>query len=360
MKFIVRFLVLVLLFCVVGKTAYGQNDKDKVLQLIEKAVKLEDQGKFDEALKILDEALKLDPSNLEIQYEMAYSYNGLKQYDKVKSIMEELVKGETVYDLFFEMLGNAYDMLGYADKAIEIYKIGLNKFPNSGRLYLELCVTENNRKNYNEALEYCEKGINVDPEFPSNYYWAARFYCNSNEKIWGLIYGEIFMNLERSGVRTEEISALLYDTYKSGITFESDTIIAVRFSKKSNELTIGNDNKPKIPFEMDYELATSVSVDKEKTIDINSLDRIRTRFLGMYFKMGHDKKYPNILFNYQKKVQNSGNLEGYNHWILMQGDLKNFDTWYNNSKDKWDKFMEWFPKNQLKVNKNKKFHREQF
>lgn len=46
------------------------------------------------------------------------------------------------------------------------------------------------------------------------------------------IYGEIFMNLERNSTRTFEISKLLYDTYKSQITFNKDTI-HVSFSKNN-------------------------------------------------------------------------------------------------------------------------------
>ncbi len=80
------------------------------------------------------------------------------------------------------------------------------------------------KKDYNKALTYFEKGIEVAPNYSSNYYWCARLYCNSTEEVWGMIYGEIFMNLERNSKRTAEISKLLFDTYKKEIkwiTFKS-------------------------------------------------------------------------------------------------------------------------------------------
>jgi len=361
MKTTIRFISFVLFYFILCLSVYSQSDKEKALQLGNKAVELEDEGKFDEALKLLDEALKLDPGNSDILYEKAYSYYGLKQYDKTKNILEKLMQKGKPHELYYDLLGNAYDMSGETDKAVEIYKAGLKDYPNSGRLYLELCVAENNRMNFEQALIYCEKGISVDPKYPSNYYWASKYYCNSSEKVWGLIYGEIFMNLERGGKRTEEISELLYKTYKRAITIESDTNISVKLSKKANILFIGKkEEESKFPFEFIYEFVTTISVVSEKTIDINSIDRIRTRFLEMYFKMGHDKKYPNILFDFQKEIQNSGNLETYNHWIVMKGNEEEFGKWYNDNLDKWDKFMKWFTKNQLKVNKDKKFHREQY
>ena len=63
-----------------------------------------------------------------------------------------------------------------------------------------------------------------------NYYRAARIYCVTNEELWGMLYGEIFMNLERGSNRTAEISKLLYDTYKREIKFTSDTSYSVSFA----------------------------------------------------------------------------------------------------------------------------------
>ena len=76
-------------------------------------------------------------------------------------------------------------------------------------------------------MTYFEKGIEVNPMFASNYFRAAKIYCNSSEEVWGMIYGEIFINLERTNDRTFKISKLLFDTYKSEITFTSETATLV-------------------------------------------------------------------------------------------------------------------------------------
>jgi tetratricopeptide (TPR) repeat protein len=219
------------------------------------------------------------------------------------------------------------------------------------------------QEKYETALSYYEKGIEVAPDFPSNYYWAAKIYCSSTEEVWGMIYGEIFMNLERNSKRTVEISKLLFDTYKSEIKFTSDTSFSVSFSKNASisisDLT--DLSKIKLPFGIGvYEPTLMFSMLDVKTIDINSLDKIRTNFIDNYFKNEHDRTYPNILFNYQKQIKDAGHIEAYNYWILMKGDEEGFDKWHSANKEKWDNFVKWFTDNKLKVDNSNKFHRGQY
>jgi tetratricopeptide (TPR) repeat protein len=253
------------------------------------------------------------------------------------------------------LLGNSYDSLGQSDKAISIYEEGLKKLPNSGVLYLERGVIPLFKKKYDEAIKYFEKGIEVQPGFASNYFWAAKLYCGSQESIWGMLYGEIFMNLERNSARTQEISKLLFDTYKSQIKFTAPGKISVSFSKNS---TISDPSK--LPFSMIYEPTIGIASASETGIDLNSLDRIRQKFLKFYVDKGFDKTYPNVLFTYQNEITQSGNMEAYDHWLLMKGDEDAFNVWMAASQVKWDNFIKWFRANQLKLDDNNKFYRAQY
>ena len=98
----------------------------------------------------------------------------------------------------------------------------------------------------------------------------------------------------------------------------------------------------------------------ETVIDINSLSNIRTRFIELYFKNGNEKKYPNILFDYQQKIMNVGYFEAYNHWILMKGDENGFEKWHSENTKKWDDFVNWFSDNQLKLDLSHRFYRTQY
>lgn len=352
-----------LLFITVGQIVFGQTNKEKALAKGQEAINLMDNGKLDESIKLLEEAQKLDPDRFDYPYEMAYANYAKEDYKSAIKILEKNADHKDVTDRLFQLLGNSYDALGKSDKAFEAYDAGLKKFPNSGMIYLEKGNVHWNKKEYDKALPFYEKGIEVDPRFPSNYYRAARIYCGSTEEVWGMIYGEIFMNIERNSKRTSEISKLLFDTYKSEIKFSSDTSFSVSFSKNAtiNINDLKGPGKMKLPFGVGvYEPTLMFSMLSTNSIDINSLDIIRNAFIDNYFKNGHDKAYPNALFSYQKQIKEAGHIEAYNHWILMKGDEDGFDKWYSTNKEKWDSFVTWFSDNGLEINDKNKFYRGQY
>jgi len=353
-----------ILLMATGQILYGQTtNKEKALAKGLKAVELIDAGRLDESVKLLKEAQKLDPERIDYPYELALIQYMRKDYKGAIKILEKLTSHKNVSEQIFQLLGNSYSMQGNSAKAFEIYDKGLKKFPKSGMLYLEKGNVHWGKQEYDKALSYYEKGIEIDPKFPSNYYRAAKLYCSSTEEVWGMIYGEIFMNLERNSNRTAEISKLLYDTYKSEIKFTSDSSFSVSFSKNAtiNFNDLSDPSKMKLPFGIGvYEPTLMFSVIGEKAINMTTLNSIRSTFIDNYFKNEHDKKYPNVLFSYQKRVKEAGHIEAYNHWILMKGDEDAFGEWYEENEEKWDNFVKWFSENGLKIDVNNKFFRGQY
>ena len=340
-----------------------QDNKAMALDKAQKAIELMDDGQIKESVKLLEEAQKLDPERFDYPYELAYAAYLQKDYKGAIKILEKIKNHKDVSELLFQLLGNSYDFIGKTDKAFSAYDEGLKLFPKSGKLYLEKGNIAWGKEEFVKALPYYEKGIEIDPMFPSNYYRASLIYCNSTEEVWGMIYGEIFINLERNSKRTSEISKLLFDTYKSQIKFSSDTSFSVSFCKNATIKISGEQDikNIKLPFGVGvYEPTLMMALLNEKTIDLNSLDRIRTSFVQNYFNMGHDKNYPNVLFNYQNKLKEAGHLEAYNHWLLLKGDEDCFDSWQTANKEKWDGFVKWFNENKMKLDQTNQFYRNQY
>lgn len=354
---------ILLLFCFLLfgiQNSNSQTPKDFALTKAKEGIKLMDEGKFDESIQLLEEAERLDPEKFNYPYEKAYAYYLKKEYNKTIKILESITNHKNVQPHLFQLLGNSYDILEKPQKALEIYDIGLKKFPSAAMLHLEKGNVYWNKKEYANAIPHYEKGIEANPMFASNYYRLAKIFCNSDDEVWGMIYGEIFINLERNSDRTYEISKLLFDTYKSEIKFISDTKTEVSFSKNTilNPNTIGKNKEFKLPFSLVYEPTLLLAVTGEKSIDLNSLNKIRYSFLKNYSTFGHHKTNPNILFEYQNKLLENDNFEAYNYWLLSNGDYENFDKWRANNKAKWDKFVEWFSANQISINDSNKFMRE--
>ncbi len=361
-----RLLLVVVLVSFFSSSAYSQTDKEKAMKKTLEAIKLMDKGKIKESLKLLGEAEKLDPDEPDIKYEKAYAYYISQEYKKAIKVLKKLVNHKNANDRYYQLLGNSYDLVKQKKKAIETYDEGLEKFPNSGKLYFEKGVVLLFDKKYNGALNSFENGIKVDPKHPSNYYWAAKIYCSSSEKIWGVLYGELFMNIERNSKRTVEMSKILYDTYVEAIEV-TDSGANVSFSKV-NTVSIGDNlGNIKLPFgilvyepTMALAVATAINIENKGKVNLKSLSSTRAKFVELFFGNEKNEKYTNILFDYQKKLADKGYLEAYNHWIMMKGDEDAFDAWYEKNKEKYNAFADWFNSNPLKVDDENKFHRSQY
>lgn len=363
MKHIVTTLALLFL----AYSVFSQDDKKKAYELGMEGIRLVDEeGNYDKAIALFKKAAKLDPDNINYPYEIAFAYMGKKEYSKAIKAGEALFKRSDVTDQTYQLVGNAYDLNGDPDKAIETYDLGLKRFPNSGKLYVEKGNVYMINKKYNEAITAYEEGIYKDPTFPSNYYRAANLYLNSSEEIWGMIYGEMFINMESNTQRTADMSRKLYETYKSEIKFteKGDSAASVEVSFcQNNVITLDNlsEGKLTLPFPMGcYEMNLSIATALEKKIDLASLNRIRSTFIDLYFKNGQEKDYPNILFDYQNQLKEAGHLEAYNYWILMRGNEAEFEAWFKVNEEKFKAFAEWFNENQLEVTEEHRFYRSQY
>ena len=346
------------LLLVVACSANAQSDKETARAKAVEAIRLMDGGKVDESIVLLKEAQKLDPKRSLYSYEVGYAYMLKKDYEAVVKELSSSLKYKDVTDQHYQLLGNAYDMMGKTEKAFDAYDKGLKYFPKSGGLYLEKGNVYWLKKEYEKAIPFYEAGIKADPAFPSNYYRMALLYCRSNSKARGMVYGEIFMNLERNSKRTAEMSAVLYETYRSAITIR-DTSISVKFGNNVINISKPSDfENLKFPFSLCYETSLSMSLVGVKELNQATLASMRERFVTSYYTMKNNEKCPHILFDYQRSIGNAGHMEAYNRWILMKGDEDEFTRWSEANSEKWDQFVAWFNENQLALNESSQVYVE--
>jgi hypothetical protein len=335
---------------------YSQTAPDANRAKLVEAVNLMDKGELDASITILKDLQKLDPDNYSYNYELAYVLFLKKDYPAVIEVLDKAKTNKGANDLAYQLLGNTYDMSGNAEKAVQTYADGLKHFPNSGKLYLESGVMSLKKNDLATATKTFQKGIEVDPKFPSNYYWSSKIWLSTPEKLWGLMYGEIFMNLESNSKRTAEISKLLFDTYKNEIKITGPGHFSVSFS--NNNMVNPNEKNPDklLPYGMSvYERLMMVSALGLKEVNINSLDSIRTNFVQEYFKGKTAVTYPNVLFSHQKKIADAGHMASYNYWVLQKGDEEQFKTWVAANTDKWQAFLKWYNANRLVLDANNRF-----
>ncbi|MFM7007092.1 MAG: tetratricopeptide repeat protein [Flavobacteriales bacterium] len=307
---------------------------------INEAIEAMDAGNFSQSRVILEEVLQKDSTNYDAWYEYAYSYYLQKDYNKALEIMQSQTKNAQATDQLWQMIGNSLDIIGKPEEALAAYAQGLERFPNSGRLYVESGNIFLIQNKIDEAIPYYEKGIEMAPEYPSNYYRLARIYCNSENEIWGVLYGEIFMNLERNTQRTREISALLYQTYQKALSYEKGQWL-ISFAKDAS------------PFTIDFEMAIGLAAaaygidNKKPSINVASLTAIRKALLKTLSEQ--DKVKDMVLFTFWQQIDDMNFWDAYNYWVFAQAPNDQFEKWRKNNTSDFSYFVKWYNPNPIVI-----------
>lgn len=282
------------------------------------------EGDFDNAILVLNRALDSDRSNRELQKDLVMAYYYKRNYAKALEGAKSLIDRDDADIVSFQLAGNVYKALEEVKEANKMYKRALKKFPNSGALYSEYGELLWATKDFS-AIQQWEKGIEVDPSFAGNYYNAALFYYYTKDKVWGLLYGEIFVNMEYLTERATAMKQLLLEGYKEKMFAESD-------------LTKGQDG-----LKSDFAKAFLQTMNKQSSlanagVTTETLTAIRTRFILDWYA-AHAAKYPFRLFDYHQQLIKEGMFEAYNQWLFGTVEsLPAYDSWTKTNAEAYNNF----------------------
>lgn len=280
-------------------------------------------GDHDNAILVLTKAIQAEPGNEQLLQDLTLAYYYKKDFAKARDYAQKLMDGSDLDVASFQLAGTVYRALEEMKEAEKVYKKGLKKYPASGALYYEygeMLWT----KNSNDAIKQWEKGIEMDPAYPGNYYQAALYYHDAKDKVWPLVYGEIFVNMEYLTDRATEIKKLLLSEYKENL-----------FLNKGSEA-----DKKISPFASAvYETLQKQSSLTAKGLTVETLTMIRTRFILDWFAKYADK-FPFRLFDYQRNLVREGLFDAYNEWLFGPVDnLAAFDQWTKTHAEAYKNFI---------------------
>jgi hypothetical protein len=191
----------------------------------------------------------------------------------------------------------------------KMYKKALKKFPKSGPLYSEYGELLWSTKDM-QAIRQWEEGIKNDPGYSGNYYNAALYYFYTKDKVWSLIYGEIFVNMESLSERGASMKQLLLQGYKEKLFAEADIMKGEEKNKS------------------EFAKAFLQGIGKQSALTNNgisteTLTMIRARFILDWYETNAGK-YPFKLFDFQRQLLQEGMFDAYNQWLF--GASENLDA----------------------------------
>ena len=283
------------------------------------------RGDFDNAIIILNRALQLDKNNLDMQKDLAMSYYYKRDYIKALDQAKLLLDRDDADVVCYQIAGNVYKALEEVKDCERVYKAGLKKFPNSGPLYSEYGELLWEKKDFT-SIDQWEKGIKVDPGYSGNYYNAARFYFYTKDKVWSLIYGEIFVNMESLSDRGTAMKQLLLQGYKEKLF--ADANIAAGQDKNKSEFS-----------KAFLDCLSKQSSLLNRGVTTETLTMIRSRFILEWFDK-YAGRFPYKLFDYQRQLLQEGIFNAYNQWLF--GTVENlaaYDTWTKSHDEEYKNFI---------------------
>ena len=308
--------------CLLAITSFAQPEDVKTLH--ENAKTFMKSGDFDNAIIVLVRALQQDKKSLELQKDLVMCYYLKRDYAKALDGAEALLDRNDADVVSYQLAGNVYKALEQPKDCEKMYRKGLKKFPKSGPLYSEYGELLWSLKDF-AAIDQWLKGIQNDPGYSGNYYNAALFYFFTKDKVWSLIYGEIFVNMESLSERGAAMKQLLLQGYKEKLFAEADLLKGEEKNKS------------------EFAKAFLQGMNKQsslagKGLTIETITMIRSRFILDWYAV-NATKFPFRLFDYHQQLLRDGMFEAYNQWLFGPVDnLAAYDNWTKTHAEQYTAF----------------------
>ncbi len=327
------------------------NDNDRMQ--LDEAIGLMDSGKPKDAIKIFDDLCKKYKDNYILEYERLYAYYLAGDFKRIVKDGPKLYKHPESEPQLYQLVGNAQDVLGDPEAAVKTYDEGLKRFPNSGYLYLEKGNIHMMHQRYNEAVECYLHGVEVQPDFASNYYRLALLYAQSTEPLWAIVYGEVVCNLQPGTERAGEMGKLIYDLFQENIKIEGENKAHVTLTKNNNIYIDSDTTDVQVPFPLMYEMGTMKSpalIDfmKTKKLTVEMIADLRKDALAHIDSVAPG--YYNLsLLDYHRKLIKNGHWMAYNMWLMSPGAEDETNQWADTKEGEAElnKFGAWFVQNRF-------------
>lgn len=142
-------------------------------------------GNYKEAIRLLEDLLKHHPQNADAHMWLAWAYEDLGDFKKASEYYSKALELDPRYAYVYEVGSNKIESADirrgwreldsglnrsgdYAkrdsDQAIASFNLALEKNPRSAEAYVGLASLWANKKDYEKAIKYLSKAIEIDPK----------------------------------------------------------------------------------------------------------------------------------------------------------------------------------------------------
>jgi len=172
-------------------------------------------------------------------------------------------------------------------------------------------------------------------------------FALTSERVWALIYGEVFANLTDSESERVETAATLFGLYDDAVSVEGPNKMTISLTK---HWTVDPD-KAVPPFEMNFEISTMLalavamssrpdgqSAGQLEPLTIRALAAGRAQQLSIW----REKSLPETeLTRWHRQIIEAGHFEAYHYWLFGTSRPEEFAAWQQANSPAWDAWQQW-------------------
>jgi len=182
------------------------------------------------------------------------------------------------------------------------------------------------------------------------YYGLARRFGDTTEKVWAIIYGEVFCNLTQDETLQAEMGRQVFEWFSDSIKFNGGKMTV----DLTHHAQLSSSGGP--PFETSFELSIVFGALGNSELDpltIAGLAKLRRKQLAIW----KQRQLPvTQVTNWQQSITAASHYEAYNYWLFRHARRTEFDAWVLEHQTEYEAWLEWRSKNVMQL-ASPDFHR---
>ncbi len=339
--------LIVILTGFLAYTTYGQSENAS--SLIEEGVALHDQAQYQEAIEKYQEALILDPDNVNAYYEMAFSYLALENFDKTEELCRETIDrfpDSPVLKHVYTSYANSLDQRGKSEEALKIYDEGIKKFPDYNMLHFNKGVTTFGLNRLEETRESFRKSAQLNPNHSSSFYYLGLLEEQMGNRISCILSLSRFLILEPKGQRANQILPFLTEYVNTLYVNEVQGSTISTMSTAHTRIDKEKDDFEDIEKGLGYIATFSALLENEEEQKAE-LEEFETHMQTIFELLEANKKRKKgfnweFLSPFFIDLYKNGFVETFVYDInSFENGSETIPVWFDNNAEQFNKYVDW-------------------
>jgi tetratricopeptide (TPR) repeat protein len=142
----------------------------ELTKMIRQALNFRLNNEYQGSLKLLRDTISANPDLPVLNYHLALTYHGMKNYNEAIPLYENLITNATIKSpLLYNDIASAYYGLGNDEKYIEYMEFSIKNFPENLDQYIKYSNYYQEKKQFGKAEEVLNKGLLIEPSYAPYY-----------------------------------------------------------------------------------------------------------------------------------------------------------------------------------------------